>query len=231
MDDLQNLYHKLQELLPDYVFGTISEEDKIFFEAHYLDYPDLIQEVKDAKAFFTRLEKMDFKRILADHTRNVSVGVNERLDKSRVRNKRMPFVSKILFPSVGLLVVVFFAWNLFFSQKDTIIHIDQAGVERLNNPVFSDDFENDENFEDYSIYQNQLNVSLKSVFDFLDDDDNELLNDYDETLELAYNHSPDMFWGAGKSSQVSIVNEIKNMSEVEFQELLEELQNNENILF
>lgn len=237
MESNNSTYHRLQELLPDYVFGRISSEDKAFFEANYTEFLDLVDEVKQATNFFNRLEAMDFDKILSERTRNISVGVNKRLSKKQEKQSGLSFIQKVVFPSIGFAVLMIFAWSVFFTGGKTI-EVSQKGIERLNEPILVKDLEafNDEEMASISriqnIISNEITTTVSNFFDTVTDStSNEMLDDYQSTIELAYQQSPELFWGVGNNSNVSLINEIKNMSEIEFQELLEEIQNNENSKF
>ncbi len=227
MEQHKNMEKKLYELLPDYIFGKLSNEDKEFFESNYLNFPELVKEVDEGKKFFARLDSMDFNRIFKEQTRNVSVRVHNKRER---KSKFSSFlkVSKVVMPTMGVAAILLIAWNIFFAPADRIVEINQQQLSYLDKPVFSD-FSTDDDLLDNSLSgailsQNPYSNSFGTIYEFVEDmfDD-----DYDETLELAYNESPEYFWGFGMNNNLSIINEVSNLTESEFQELLEELSNNE----
>ncbi|MCX6155983.1 MAG: hypothetical protein NT007_17690 [Candidatus Kapabacteria bacterium] len=117
-------YKLMQMLLPDYVFGTISEEQKLAFENSLPNYPDLQLEIADVRAVFHRVEKMDFNKLIDYKTKNLSVKVNERLHQRRESDDFSLKLRKLFVPAIGVAAVaIFFIYfsNLFNESNEFYI--------------------------------------------------------------------------------------------------------------
>jgi len=228
MENQNYIEKRLYELLPDYVFKKLSAEDIEFFEQNYHSFPEIQNEVVEGDKFFKRLESMDFDKVFKEHTRNISVRVqNKRTKKSKFSS--FVSVSRIVMPTMGVAAILLLAWNIFFVPADRIIQVNQEQLSKLDEPIFYQINANGSDSDDIEIkILSQIQYtnihSFASIYEsmqgFFDDE-------YDETLELAYTESPNYFWGFGNQSNLSIINEVSNLSETEFQELLEEISQNE----
>jgi anti-sigma factor RsiW len=78
-----------EAMLPDYVFGQLTEYEKDVFEASLANYPDLKEEMADMQLVFKYLEKEKYKNMHAQRTRNLSVSVLKRLEQKDLRRKRI----------------------------------------------------------------------------------------------------------------------------------------------
>ena len=101
--------NEMQDLLADYSFGKLSEFETQIFELNLPDYPELQKEIKEVKSVFERFESIDFDKIVSDNTRNLSIKVNNRLE----RRKRFSFYAfnKFAIPSVLALALIYIAFN------------------------------------------------------------------------------------------------------------------------
>lgn len=199
-------YNKMQELLPDYVLGEINAEDKIFFENNLPFFPDLEKEVNDGLSLFARIEAMDIDGILKQQTKNISVRVIDGLDKQRAKSK-FNFVSRVLFPSVGIVavVIVFFMFNVGGNNLFNTKKHDSTKV-NLN-----------QNSDNTSITNNANNVEEK-VFD------EKTIEKHGNELEKIYNDSPELFNGSTISPS-TVFDEIENLNDEQFEEIIKELKN------
>ncbi|MGA2298985.1 MAG: hypothetical protein ABSG15_15680 [FCB group bacterium] len=107
-------YKEMQEFLPDYVFDRISQEDKAKFEEQLPLYPDLQDEIKQVRAVFSKIENMDLDKVISSRTRNLSVKVNERLERKNNRSRKFSLVNRYLVPTFGLALLLI----IIFSSKD-----------------------------------------------------------------------------------------------------------------
>lgn len=110
-------YKEMQELLPDYVFDRLSENEKTLFEQELERYPDLQQELSEVRSVFGRLNQMDFNKTLGDYTRNTSVKVKQRLSAKSKRSSYFGNSFKYLVPTAALIFIAYFVFFNFIKTK------------------------------------------------------------------------------------------------------------------
>lgn len=118
-------YKQIQELLPDYVFNRISDEEKIKFEQELPKYSDLQDEIKEVKSVFAKLDKMDLDNTLSHYTRNTSVKVNNRL---AAKKQKVPFFNnavKYLIPTAALFFIAYFVFFNYNKPNSDSNQIDE----------------------------------------------------------------------------------------------------------
>lgn len=234
--DSTELRKILEANLPDYVFGNLSGEELAFFNQNYESFPDLVKEVKDAKALFSRVDRMNFERIFDEQTRNTTVKVNNRLENRSSSIFGKNWGLRVAMPAFGLVAILVMVWTGFF-DGDKMITINQSSIAKFNKPLI-DSAEYTKLIEDLSAHDEAVGAIIPSMplvevsqdaIDLESEDEIALLDEYDKTIEAAYEDSPELFWGYGSQSNESIINELNTMTEDEFQALLEELSLNEKI--
>jgi hypothetical protein len=217
-------YREMQEHLPDYAFGRISDEDKLRFEATLPDYPDLEQELADVRAVFSRVEEMDFDADISRKTRNMSVNVNNRLAK---KTKRKSPIRKLV-PVFMVLLASIVVLN-FWGGKEP----DQKQLAADNEPLYFDN--NTEaiilsSLQDEEIaHTSELNVvsSTSSITDQvivgedeIDDLFCDMLAELDDLGSLSYS-----FDDVGVLFDVDYIDEISSLETSEYDVFIEELEN------
>ncbi|HYF04296.1 MAG TPA: hypothetical protein VEC36_13015 [Patescibacteria group bacterium] len=80
---------EMEAMLPDYVFGQLTEFEKDNFEKALEQYPDLQAEMTDMKLVFKNLEKTRYRDVQSQRTRNLSVKVLQRLEQKNARRKKV----------------------------------------------------------------------------------------------------------------------------------------------
>ncbi len=233
-------YKKMQELLPDYAFDRISEEDREIFESTLPDFPDLIKEIRDVRNVFGRVETMNLEDRISGRTRNLSVKVQSRLRKESLVSPYFKLITKFVVPVAGLLLLglllfgdyIFYPENINGTQK-----IAQAEYE----PVFDLDpssasiiLDRDVSDSVFIEITNDLNIAAP----ILDENDlAEAYNDEDFSIEEIINQilSDDILSensyisGSYSRNYTSLLDELENLPEDEFQTLLEEIENEDFI--
>jgi hypothetical protein len=221
-------YREMQELLPDYAFGRISEEDKIKFETTLPLYPDLEQEIKDVRAVFSRVEKMDFNAKVSSHTRNLSVKVNDRLAK---KSKRKSPVRRLA-PVFGMLVAAIVILNIWGGKEEN-----SQIAENQSEPLYFDNLIDKEAEtiilssidEDELIHTSEINPTANTVNitegmiveeEELDDLFGEMIAELDglENIDFSFNETGTYF-------DIDFIDEIGSLETSEINDLIEDLEN------
>lgn len=107
-------YTELERLLPDYLFGSLDNDTKLQFEESAKDYPEILAEVESVRSIFSQFEEYDLKASIKQESRNLSVKVQEKLAKKKKSNPLIGYLPKYVYPSLGLLAIVYF---LFISDR------------------------------------------------------------------------------------------------------------------
>lgn len=227
-ENTQYTYKKLQEMLPDYVFNRLNEEDKNFFEANVQNFDDLVQEVKDAQEVFRRVEATKFDDYFNRKTQNLSVKVNQRLNTT-YNQRYYRFMYKYVMPSIGLItiaVLLFFSDKLFPPKnieikKEPLIQLTEPEKEEIFSAILDTTEEKInlplENIASTNIFEQDSQIS--SDFDeFIDDFYADLLLNYiNEDLIQYISNEPTAIY--------TILQYINSINEEDFQQILEEIEN------
>jgi len=203
----KDIYKKLQELLPDYVFGRLQNSDKEFFELNYINYPDLVKEVEEIKAVFNRFDKMDFDNLLANKTRNISVKIIEKREKNKKYNQIGSFSYLIRYALPVAIIITFLIYLVEKNNKQDII----GSNNNFNDNSISSQFEND-----------TLDFVLQGV-EYLDlDQDNLILTE--ENLISEYIENEMIEIENINYENMLFLSDINNLSDDEVIYLIEEMQ-------
>jgi hypothetical protein len=184
----------MQELVADYLFGTLSDYEKVVFEANIDRFPEIQNEIKEFHSAFDEVNKYAFEEDLVNRSRNLSYKVQQRIDEKR--QKRGIFTTlKFLSPALTLLVIIIFAKYFVSDQTldDVFTFLDIK--DKINVGYFSD-YGNNNNSD------NNLNINSKSnKINLLSQTDltllqNEITNEdiieyslnYENSLDLANNY-------------------------------------------
>lgn len=248
MENSQNKkidYKTMQEMLPDYIFNRLTPEENIDFKENLRHYPDLQEEVKQAQAVFSKVEDLHFDNVFGQKTRNLSVKVMNKRDSRRnlVPYPKMSWIYRYGLPIGAILMFLsFFLWDNDSSHTDydsdrisdytnieekkvdfahTILsNIDENLIidSTIDTEVMEDltaEYSNMEKTVDIGYYSEENTQEMAEIIeDYFYD---ELIDDLDnsELMETA-NHP---------GSYDQLIDELINLSEDEFQNLLEEIDN------
>lgn len=98
--------HRMEELLPDYVFGKLDNEEKALFEYNLQYYPEIKQEADDAKRVFQKFEQMDVDAFLNSKTKNTSVAVHRKLEKRQSKFGKFA-MAKYYLPIAAAIALIY----------------------------------------------------------------------------------------------------------------------------
>jgi hypothetical protein len=98
--------NKMEEMLPDYLFGRLPSDEVKIFEDSLPLFPDIQRELSDARAVFERVDKLDFGSVIENRSRNISYKVNQKLGKDKYGNKVFGFSPRLIAPVIGLIAIV-----------------------------------------------------------------------------------------------------------------------------
>ncbi len=101
-------YNEMLERVPDYIFDRLNSDEKILFEKNLPEFPEVIKEINDAQQVFNRFDSISFDKLIDRKTRNLSVGVNKRLNQSKPN--RMSFIYRFVLPVFSMILLVIFIY-------------------------------------------------------------------------------------------------------------------------
>ena len=231
-------YKSMQELLPDYIFNRLSEDVKQKFEASLPNYPELNEEINDARRVFGKIEQIDFDSIIERKTRNLSVRVNHRLARQPQRSKNVSWAMRFVVPTLGFVFLIF----VFFNNQSNLkiqnsIESQAVSTKQTDSLNQSDTLSNSDSFLTASdkFFIDEMNVSdaeylelsskLAAENGFVDFaiDNSSIDNLIEDNLADLYSKS-----GANSYSSAALYPQIDNYEDIDendFQELLKEVKN------
>ncbi len=223
----QDLYRKLQEMLPDYVFGQLSQEDNDFFLLHHRDFPDLIEEVDQAKAVFGKLEKMEIQKVVSDRTRNLSVKVNQRRNSTMSeKQRRTRFFMKYLAPMASLALVALF----MFTDTGRSFLMPNIAEKSAQSDSISDlpiEFVNYSDLLAVSVDGNMDNlIEAVAESETIVETEDASLSDYiEQSIESAIANASTNLLLNSVGNYSAIQDDLSMLSEDDFQSIIEDLEN------
>lgn len=213
-------YEEMQDLLVDYVFNRISKEDKELFDISLHNYKDIQKEVADVRTVFSRLDKMDIDKKVSQHTRNLSVKVNQRM-ASNNKSKRFRMINKYLIPTFGLAVIIILFMTHDFNIKDSTKLNKKTAVSQYFIKFDENDF----------IKLDDVDISNNLIYsdDYLPEfSSEELNNNYNETLKEYFSDGEldkiKSLKSIGFNSQFDMLEQLYSLDEDNIQLLLQEIQ-------
>lgn len=123
---------RMEELLADYAFNALPEDDAQQFERSLPYYPDIREEVEKVRAAFAQFDREEFLERRTRRARSLSVHVQERLAQKRSLwsgNRALRHLWPALVLTV-LLVAVFTPGGLFLPDRSA--HTEQPAVAGSN---------------------------------------------------------------------------------------------------
>ncbi len=188
---------EMLDLISDYSFGRLSPNEEKLFEFNLVKYPELKEEIIDIRKAFSKVNKEKLQNELDNRTANMPYLIKQRQYSQKKNLNLRKNILKLSLPIIA--VIGFFFFMRQFQLKENS-HINQLPETILSADEANIIFEN----EDVSYYDPYYN-------DF-----------YIESREESNIDRTDII---NNSSSTTIYNYLENISEKEFNELLDELDN------
>ena len=226
-------YKKMQEMLPDYIFGRLSESEKVNFEKSIDHFPDLQEEIKDVSSVFNKLNAMDLDSKFDSKTRNLSVKVMDKLHTEGKQLKFGRFSYKYLVPAIALVVFGIAMFlnssmfkNIFTNSKQNdnyafnIKFTDKEIKEITDSSISKNDIINLSSHLNTDSYQSSTKSSLDEIIS-IDKYLSKLI--LEEIIEKKPNFS--YVFNNSSFTYINITDDLNEIEETEFQKILKELEN------
>lgn len=112
-------YSEMQEHLPDYIFGRLSPLEREIFERTLPNFPDITEEIERVRKVFARLEKMNVDKFIDRKTRDIHYKVQAKWNKQQKAFGvvRLPSF-RIVLATVGVVII---ALSLFLTKNSRFV--------------------------------------------------------------------------------------------------------------
>ncbi len=218
--------NQMQELLPDFVFGRLNDSDKMKFENNLQFYPEIQQEIKDVQSVFGKLQSMDIEKPIRDRSRNLSVKVNDKLNKRKSSIYGGFLNPKLAMPIIAILIgglMIVYYGNQKKSQEHLIADLQiltEQDIETINNP--DDEFSLIE--ESINIQHSENSVDYSDITQF-EDEINQITESEIKNMALKNPKELSVYLSNFNQFDPTFLDELNILNEEEFQKLYEELKN------
>lgn len=115
--------NKMQEWLPDYAFGNLSDKHRKAFDQNLERFPEIKKELRDIQNVFKKADQFDLDKMMKQNSRNISVKVQKRRASRKKVSFGSNFVYKVFIPSLAVLFMAYLTFfvNIFDAKKSSKI--------------------------------------------------------------------------------------------------------------
>ncbi len=227
---------EIEALIPDYIFGNLTHEQRSDFEISIVNYPDLEFEVEEGISLFSRIDKMDFEKILEQKTGYLPEKVVARLEKNnkpvynlRVKPKRWLLPVGL---AVAAAVLLFFFINTTqhktvktsFSYSSNNLEQATVPINDTSKSIFTD-LEKIMLYEEF-VETGNIDDIKDYIYDYYDGDifEENIDEIYYSTLENNFEEFLDnssLIYASSDINQRMFVEELAELNEENFTNLIE----------
>lgn len=189
---------EMQELAVDYAFGKLSKNETIIFENNLKNFPKIENEVIEIRSAFSKISKADIKEHIDKRTANLSYKINQKRFAKEQSKLSKKSILKFALPVIALLIAIFVITDLEKPNPHYVINKEITITEAEAGIIFGS-----EN-KDIFLYDPYFNEFYN----------NQITNSELETTGII-----------NTSTNGTVYNYLNEMSDSEFNELIEELDN------
>lgn len=187
---------EMQELLADYSFGRLSQNESEIFESNLSNYPDLKNEIVEIRKAFSKINREELASDLERKTSNLTYKVKQKQYEENTNKNIKKNIVKLVLPIVAFLIFFLVMRNVEFKEKNT-----------------------DSNLPEVILTDAEANIIFgENEIDYY----NPYYNDF--YSELNYNEEYEVI-GSENTTSITTYNYMNEISESEFNELLDDLDN------
>lgn len=187
---------EMQELLADYSFGRLSKNESKIFESNLSNYPDLKNEIIEIRKAFSKVNREELASDLERKTSNLTYKVKQKQYEKNINKNIKKNIVKLVFPIVAFVIFFLVMRNIEFKEKNT-----------------------DSNLPEVILTDAEANIIFgENEFDYY----NPYYNDF--YSELNYSDEYEII-GSENTTSITTYNYMNEISESEFNELLDDLDN------
>lgn len=218
--------HEMEERLPAYIFGELSELEKDIFDKSLADFPDIHDEIKQVRNTFVLLDKIDYDKLLFDKTKDIPSRVARQVAKNNTQKKLSFLPLRFLVPALitaGILFIVVKAgfmdnyWNdvkpKTYNQISKNSKIDDA----VNDILMDDEVQNE--IAQSSDYDNaQITIIEEGDFE-------QNIENYYQQFMFGVHSYTNTSNSPNVESYLTLNTNIENIDEEIFEQIIEEIKN------
>lgn len=223
--------YEIEALIPDYIFGKLTEEERTMLEISIIDYPDLQKELQDGIELFDRIDKMDFDAILAQKTDYLPERVVNHLKKRNIPVYELKKKKhRLIMPFAIAAIVAFLSFYFVFKPFEILNDNGKTNTFQdtySNNSMFT---ELEKNIIYDEFVENEYLPELGAIIDKTNNRFDE--NNYFEEDEEIYNflieeeigkHITDYMVFSELNYEL-LLEKLENMSEEDFSKIMDNIQ-------
>lgn len=211
---MKNITEKqMQELLPDYLFGRLGEDEAQVFRENLPNFPQIEKELFDAQKVFNKVNEIDIDRIFGKPSINLSKNLDNSFKKSFKRSTNPVFLRYAI--PFAAVIAVFMMFNNWLEKEDikqksiqnTEISNSNKGISEYTKEYFTENDLREILAEEKDAKPNSNPKAIETTLEYTDDDD--------------YPSS----YGDNSISESLIIAELNELDEEGFQYILNDLKN------
>lgn len=218
--------YEMEERLPAYIFGELSELEKDIFDYSLADFPDIQDEIKQVRNTFELLDKIDYDKVLFDKTKDIPSRVARHVAKSNTQKKLSFLPLRFLVPALitaGILFLVVKTgfmdnyWDVVEPKTYNQISKNSKIDDAVNDILMDDKVQNE--IAQSSDYDN-AQITIIEEGDF----EQNIENYYEQFMFGVFSYtntsnSPNV------ESYLTLNTNIENIDEEIFEQIIEEIKN------
>lgn len=212
---------EMEDRLPDYIFGRLGADEVEIFDRSVANFPDLAQEIKDTRAVFARMERIDINRISSERTRNLGPSVNSRL-RQRSESKRSLGTSfRFAIPALALLTVAY----VFIFRNDATTTEGNATFSKSDAEAIIENVSSADDIDSVMLQCALPELVSGDLADLADEEGLSQEIEYSFIENIAENTDQSLSLLSGDMTPTDLIDEMDDWTEDDFQEFLQEIQN------
>jgi hypothetical protein len=218
---------KMQELLPDYIFNRLNNQDKLDFEFNLPLFPEIENEINEVTQVFNRFDKIDFDKIVSEKTRNMSIKVNKRLSKRYKRTQsKFSVISRFALPLAFAGVLAVF---IFINSKNNkpVTDFKQSQMEIISNKIdaIADSLSEIASIDIQKNIPTVVESNTEEIIDKINFENIDIINNLVRYELIKDKKSVDKFLDKQNVNGSDFMDDLENMDESQFQVIMEDLKN------
>ncbi len=136
---------EMEQILPDYLFCQLSEAESSRFEQSLPYFPELEQELQQARTVFAQMKSQDLYERRTQRVRNLSVKIQERryaeMERKQVSLRSFRFAAPVIVLGVLALFIVFPQFRSFNSLTNNPLLEQERSALQLSEPQWSSELQ------------------------------------------------------------------------------------------
>lgn len=190
---------EMKELLTDYAFNKLTTNEALIFENNLKDYPEIEEEIVEIRNAFSKVNKDIIRENLQKKTANLTYKIKLKqyeLDKNKTARKN---ILKFAFPILVVVALFLVLRQIQFKDNDIPTNKEDVLLSKTDTDIIIGDATEISYYDPY--FNTFYNLSNKAITK-------------NENIDFISN-----------SSNIVVYNYLNEISEAEFKQLLDEMDN------